>query len=90
MCCVQAAQRLGPLLEFLRRHMGLGVQLIMHPTPELSDLPLKSYYRYALPEFAGDGALSSCCLAAWRLTSFELSPHNAQLCRQLRVLTLAV
>ncbi len=54
---VQAAQKLGPLLEFLRRHTGLGVQLILHPAPELSDLPLRSYYRYALPQFAGTGSI---------------------------------
>lgn len=37
----------------LREHTGLGLRLIMHPAPELSDLPLKSYYRYAIPRFSG-------------------------------------
>ena len=54
----QAAQKLAPLLEFLRQHTGAGIQLVLHPAPELSDLPLKSYYRYALPVFAPTG--TSC------------------------------
>jgi hypothetical protein len=52
---MQAAQKLAPLLEFLRRHTGLALQVVLHPESELSDLPLKSYYRFALPEFAGGG-----------------------------------
>jgi hypothetical protein len=52
---MQAAQKLAPLLEFLRRHTGLALQVVLHPESELSDLPLKSYYRFALPEFAGTG-----------------------------------
>lgn len=47
------------MLEFLRKHTGMAMQLVLHPEAELSDLPLKSYYRFALPEFAADGALLS-------------------------------
>lgn len=28
------------------------VQVVLNPQPQLTDLPLKSYYRYALPAFA--------------------------------------
>ena len=52
----QVAQKLAPVLEFLRQHTGLALQVVLHPEPELSDLPLKSYYRFALPEFAHEGA----------------------------------
>jgi hypothetical protein len=52
---LQAAQKLAPVLELLRRHTGLALQVVLHPEPELSDLPLKSYYRFALPEFVHSG-----------------------------------
>lgn len=57
---MQAAQKLAPLLEYLRRHTGLALQVVLHPESELSDLPLKSYYRFALPEFAGAGEWPLC------------------------------
>ena len=28
------------------------VQVVLNPQPQLTDMPLKSYYRYALPTFA--------------------------------------
>lgn len=48
---VQAAQKLAPLLSLLRNQLGLQVTLFMNPVLELSDLPLKSYYRYVVPQF---------------------------------------
>ena len=61
---MQAAQKLAPVLEFLRRHTGLALQVVLHPESELSDLPLKSYYRFALPEFAGAGEWLVLCYCA--------------------------
>ena len=58
---MQAAQKLAPVLEFLRRHTGLALQVVLHPESELSDLPLKSYYRFALSEFAGAGEWPVLC-----------------------------
>jgi hypothetical protein len=51
----QEAQQLGPVLEFLRAALGAAITLVMNPRRELSDLPLKSYYSYALPRFASYG-----------------------------------
>ena len=47
---LQQAQRLAPLLQLLRAQTGAGLHLVLNPQSELSDLPLKSYYRAALPE----------------------------------------
>lgn len=72
---MQAAQKLAPLLSLLRRHLGLQVTLFMNPVLELSDLPLKSYYRYVVPQFieTDDGKLpcsactdtSTCDISEW-------------------------
>lgn len=34
------------------------VQVMLNPQPELSDLPIKSYYRYALPSFNGSAGIT--------------------------------
>ncbi|KAK9830935.1 hypothetical protein WJX81_007880 [Elliptochloris bilobata] len=49
----RSAQRTAPLLEFLERTLRPSIQVHMNPVMEVSDLPLKSFYRYALPGFAG-------------------------------------
>lgn len=33
----------------------LGEQVFLNPQAELSDLPLKSFYRYSLPDISGSG-----------------------------------
>ena len=45
------AQRIAPVLVLLRDALAphLGLRVILNPTRELQDLPLKSYYRYASP-----------------------------------------
>ena len=45
------AQRVAPLLLLLREALGpaLALRLALNPARDLSDLPLKAYYRYAAP-----------------------------------------
>ena len=46
-------------LVYSRYLPALPTQVVLNPQPQLTDMPLKSYYRYALPSFAaperGDG-----------------------------------
>ena len=44
---------LGPVTEDL---LDLFLQVLLAPQMDLSDLPLKTFYRYALPGFSQDGA----------------------------------
>ena len=44
----ETAQRVAPLLTILRDHLQLPLRLVLAPNPELSEFPLKSYYRFAL------------------------------------------
>ncbi len=41
----RAGQRLGALLPLLREALGAGVVLWLNPPRELTEMPLKSYYR---------------------------------------------
>ena len=34
------------------RALYAPLQVVLNPQPQLTDMPLKSYYRYALPSFA--------------------------------------
>ncbi|KAK3256037.1 hypothetical protein CYMTET_34808, partial [Cymbomonas tetramitiformis] len=43
------AQRLAPLLVFLSERIGATIRLFLNPDREISDVPLKSFYRYVLP-----------------------------------------
>ncbi|KAI8470132.1 MAG: hypothetical protein J3K34DRAFT_469371 [Monoraphidium minutum] len=47
------AQRMSQVLDFVRSVLGeaVSIQLHLNPRLDLSDMPLKSFYRYALPEF---------------------------------------
>jgi UDP-glucose:glycoprotein glucosyltransferase len=44
----EAAQRAAPVLLALRDVLGLKVRLVLAPDPELSEMPLQKYYRFAL------------------------------------------
>lgn len=46
------AQIIGPLLRILNRQLGFSVRLLLLPKAELSELPLKHYYRFAVPELS--------------------------------------
>ena len=48
------AQRVAPLLLLMREALGdaLSVRIALNPGRELTDLPLKTYYRYAAPQLA--------------------------------------
>jgi len=51
----RAAQRISQVLQLLRSSLGASMSLYLNPQTELSDLPLKAFYRYALPEFTEAG-----------------------------------
>ena len=44
----EAAQRAAPVLLALRDVLGLRVRLVLAPDPELAEMPLQKYYRFAL------------------------------------------
>ncbi|GBF95627.1 UDP-glucose:glyco glucosyltransferase [Raphidocelis subcapitata] len=50
------AQRMSQVLRFVSEVLGpaASIQLHLNPKLDLSDMPLKSFYRYALPEFPRD------------------------------------
>lgn len=50
----RAAQRLSQLLLFLKQALSPSITLVLNPQRDLSDMPLKSYYRFALPRIARD------------------------------------
>ncbi|CAM9733036.1 unnamed protein product, partial [Phaeothamnion confervicola] len=63
------AQRAATLLAVLRDRLGLAVTLALAPAPEVSALPLKSFYRLVMGEsacaaLAADGAASAAGTAA--------------------------
>ena len=39
------------MLSLLRSTLGASISLYLNPQTDLTDLPLKAFYRYALPEF---------------------------------------
>ena len=45
-----SAQKIVPVLKHLRDHLNARVDLVLNPETKISDLPLKSYYAYSLPE----------------------------------------
>ncbi|KAL4422940.1 hypothetical protein ABPG75_009137 [Micractinium tetrahymenae] len=50
------AQRLAPLLRFLRAALGAETHLLLNPQREYEDMPLKTFYRYVLPALpSGEG-----------------------------------
>eukprot|EP00879_Flechtneria_rotunda_P024541 GHRR01026020.1.p1 GENE.GHRR01026020.1~~GHRR01026020.1.p1 ORF type:complete len:588 (+),score=241.16 GHRR01026020.1:107-1870(+) len=48
------AQRLSQVMLLLQDVLSPSMQLYLNPQLDLSDMPLKSFYRYALPEFERD------------------------------------
>ena len=44
----ETAQRVAPLLTILRDHLQVPLRVVMAPNPELTEFPLKSYYRFAI------------------------------------------
>ncbi|KAF8062716.1 hypothetical protein HT031_004046 [Scenedesmus sp. PABB004] len=50
------AQRMSQVLLLLSGLLNPAIQLFLNPQSDLSELPLKSFYRYALPELSRDEA----------------------------------
>ncbi|WIA20770.1 hypothetical protein OEZ85_005134 [Tetradesmus obliquus] len=48
------AQRLSQVLVLLSDVLNPSIQIYLNPQMDLSELPLKSFYRYALPDFSRD------------------------------------
>lgn len=42
------AQRISPFLSIIRDHLQLPLRLVLAPNPEISEFPLKSYYRFGV------------------------------------------
>ena len=47
-----AARRAAPLFLWLHKELGVSIKIYLNPSRELSEPPLKSYYRYVLPSSA--------------------------------------
>ncbi len=59
------AQRVSALLVALLQHVRVHVRVVLSPNVQVSDLPLKSYYRYAMNDLALDspaGAPAAGCV----------------------------
>lgn len=50
----RTSQRIAQVLNWLRDTLGPSMSLYLNPQRDYSDMPLKSFYRYALPEFTRD------------------------------------
>ncbi|KAK9811403.1 hypothetical protein WJX72_003341 [[Myrmecia] bisecta] len=51
----KTAQAVAPILEFLRASIQPAIKVVLNPQRDMSDMPLKSFYRYALPVFGKSG-----------------------------------
>lgn len=57
----EAAQRWLPILKVLSELAGVQLKILLNPMEEISELPVKRFYRYVLesqPSFTSDGSLS--------------------------------
>ena len=57
----EAAQRWLPILKVLSKLAGVRLKIFLNPREEISELPIKRFYRYVLdsePAFSDDGSLS--------------------------------
>lgn len=57
----EAAQRWLPILKVLSELAGVQLKIFLNPKEEISELPVKRFYRYVLqsePSFTSDGSLS--------------------------------
>lgn len=43
------------MLLFLREALGAEVEALLNPARDLTDMPLKTFYRYALPRLGAGG-----------------------------------
>lgn len=93
-------QRIAPLLLLLRDGLGADVTVYLNPATEVSELPLKSYYRYAGALAPGASRSISirnlptahtltmkvlCCCLLWG----ELARSSSQMCAHPNVVTAA-
>ncbi|GAB4815180.1 hypothetical protein N2152v2_002226 [Parachlorella kessleri] len=67
----KTAQQLAPVLLFLREHLGAEVSLVLNPARDLTDMPLKTFYRYALPRLPPNGPPEAAAA-----TFLGLPPHK--------------
>lgn len=51
------AQRAAPLLTLIRDHLRLPLRVLLVPNPEITEFPLKSYYRFALQHSQKDSVV---------------------------------
>ena len=56
----------------------------MNPQPDLSELPLKSFYRLALPAFTQTGAEYPFCLTMQSLMLLRMPKEDMQACDNLK------
>ena len=52
------AQRVAPMLQWLRQWLGVSMRVVLNPVPDLNKPPLSSYYRYVLPVVGEAGGLA--------------------------------
>ncbi|EGD77065.1 hypothetical protein PTSG_07405 [Salpingoeca rosetta] len=52
-------QRMGPALSLLMQHTAVHITLLLNPTPRVSEMPVKRFYRAVMPAitFSDDGTL---------------------------------
>lgn len=47
----KTTQKVSPVLHFIKSHLHADVDILLVPKTGYSELPLKTFYRYVLPEF---------------------------------------
>ncbi|KAL3134029.1 hypothetical protein ABBQ32_008463 [Trebouxia sp. C0010 RCD-2024] len=62
----KAAQRVAPILEWLRASFHVSIKVYLNPELDLSDMPLKSFYQYVLPEIPSAGGMPPPPAATFR------------------------
>lgn len=61
----EAGQRIAPVLSLILEHTASEVTILLNPMPQISDMPIKRFYRAVLPSvsFTSDGNLETGPLA---------------------------
>ena len=75
-----AAQRVAPLLVFLRDVLGARVELLLLPEPQISEFPLPNFYRHVSPSstVAGAATVAAAELAPRFFTATQCTPSTNQ------------
>lgn len=82
----KSAQQLSSFMIFLRSMLSVDIELLLNPGQEYSDLPLKTYYRFAMPEISYfGGSTEASILSRPPAATFESLPQKKTLTLEMDV-----